>query len=92
MRIYSLNESTSGYTQNFRVDLSDGTSIAQMMVSVMKPFEGQGYNVWADNAFVSVTTCIDCKAKKINFAGTTRTTFGFPPDLIDETLPAGSWR
>ena len=92
VRIYSLNESTSGYTQNFRVDLRDGTSIAQMMASVMKPFEGQGYNVWADNAFVSVATCIDCKAKKINFAGTTRTTFGFPPDLIDETLPAGSWR
>ena len=49
-----------------------------MMASVMKPFEGQGYNVWADNAFVSVATCIDCKAKKINFVGTTRTTFGRP--------------
>ena len=33
-----------------------------------------------------------CKDWKINFAGTTRTTFGFPKQLIDESLEPGEWK
>ena len=33
-----------------------------------------------------------CKLWDINFAGTTRTTFGFPKSLIDVELDAGQWK
>ena len=92
VRIYSLNGSKSGYTMNFRVDLRDGSSNEDMMSSVLSPLQGKGYTVWGDNAFVSVAMLRKCKEWKLNFAGTTRTTFGFPRALIDETLDAGEWR
>ena len=46
---YSLNSSTSGYNQNLRVDLRDGTAIGTMFEFCLAPFEGCGYNVWGDN-------------------------------------------
>ena len=45
IRIYSLNGAKTGYTQNFRVDLRDGTSIETMFRGILTPFEGCGYNV-----------------------------------------------
>ena len=92
IRLYSLNSSDSGYTQNFRVDLRDGTSIGTMMKGCLAPFEGLGYNVWGDNAFVSVDMLKYCREKGVNFAGTSRTTFGFPSSLIDEDLSMGEWK
>ena len=92
IRVYSLNSSTSGYTQNFRVDLRDGTSVGTMLKGCLTPFEGCGYNVWGDNSFVSVAMIKYTREHGINFAGTSRTTFGFPPSLIDENLSMGKWK
>ena len=92
IRIYSLNGSKTGYTQNFRVDLRDGTSVETMFRGVLQPFEGHGYTVWGDNAFTSVAMLKHTKEKKINFADTTHTTFGFPAHLIDTDLPMGEWK
>ena len=52
----------------------------------------KGYTVWADNAFVSVAMCKWTKEVGINFAGTTRTTYGFPVELVEEDLPQGEWK
>ena len=92
IRLYCLNGSKTGYTCNFRVDLRDGASNEDMMASILRPFAGHGYTVWGDNAFVSVSMLSQCKEWKINFAGTTRTTFGFPRQLIDESLEPGAWK
>jgi hypothetical protein len=92
IRLYSLNASSSGYTQNFRVDLRDGTSVATMLKGCLTPFEKLGYNVWGDNAFVSVAMLRYCREAGINFAGTSRTTYGFPEALIDEDLSMGKWK
>ena len=92
IRVYSLNASDSGYTQNFRVDLRDGTQNGTMLKSCVAPFEGCGYNVWGDNAFVSVEMLKYFREHGVNFAGTSRTTFGFPESLIDEDLSMGQWK
>ena len=92
VRIYSLNGSKTGYTNNFRVDLRDKTSVEAMFQSVLKPFEGKGYTCWGDNAFTTVNMLRECKKRGINFAGTTRTTYGFPRSLVDENLEAGEWK
>ena len=92
IRIYSLNGSKTGYTNNFRVDLRDGTSIEAIFCSVLTPFENKGYTVWGDNAFTTVNMLRYCKDRGINFAGTTRTTYGFPSTLVDDSLEAGEWR
>ena len=92
VRIYSLNGFKIGYTCNFSVDLRDGCSIEDMMAETFMPFKDKGYTIWGDNAFVSVSMLRRCKEWGINFSGTTRTTFGFPSDLIDETLEAGQWK
>ena len=63
-----------------------------MTKSAFQPFAGNGHIVWADNAFVSVSMLKWCKEQKINFAGTTRTTYGFPKALIDPDLPQGQWK
>ena len=92
IRVYCLNGSTTGYCQNFRTDLRDGTSIETMAKGVLQLFSGKGYTVWADNAFVSVAMLKWAKEQKINFAGPTRTTYGFPKELIDPDLPQGQWK
>ena len=92
IRLYSLNGSKTGYCQNFRCDLRDDTSVEAMFQSVLTPFEGKGYTVWGDNAFTTVNMLRETKARGINFAGTTRTTYGFPRSLVDENLEAGEWR
>lgn len=92
IRVYCLNTSDTGYVMNFKVDLRDGTSIETMARDVLSPFTGRGYTVWADNAFVSVAICDWCRDNKINFAGTTRVTYGFPTCLIEEGLPQGQWK
>ena len=63
-----------------------------MAKGVLQPFINCGYTIWADNAFVSVSMCKWCKTNGINFAGTTRTTYGFPELLIEDNLPQGQWR
>ena len=92
VRIYCVNGSKTAYTNNFRVDLRDGVSIEDMMAETFAPFVDKGYCMWGDNAFVSVSMLRKCRQWKINFAGTTRTTFGFPSELIDESLDAGQWK
>lgn len=92
IRLYSLNGSKTGYTNNFRVDLRDGTAIETMFASVLTPFEKLGYTVWGDNAFTTVSMLRQTKEDGFNFAGTTRTTYGFPKTLIDEELAPGEWR
>ena len=92
IRIYCLNGSKTGYCQNFRTDLRDGTSIETMAKGVLQPFTNKGYTVWADNAFVSVSMLKWCREEGINFAGTTRTTYGFPKSLVVDNLPQGEWR
>ena len=92
IRIYSLNGSKTGYTNNFRCDLRDQTPVETMFQSVLTPFEGKGYTVWGDNAFTTVNMLRMCKDRGINFAGTTRTTYGFPRSLVDESLEAGEWK
>ena len=62
------------------------------MAEIFAPFKDKGYTIWGDNAFVSVEMLRRCKEWGINFAGTTRTTFGFPQSLIDEALEAGQWK
>ena len=92
IRVYSLNGSKTGYTNNFRVDLRDQTQIETMFMSVLTPFEGKGYTIWGDNAFTTVNMLRTCKERGINCAGTTRTTYGFPRSLVDENLEAGEWK
>ena len=92
IRLYSLNGSKTGYTQNFRVDLRDETSVQAMFLSVLTPFYDKGYTVWGDNAFTTVNMLRETKRHGVNFAGTTRTTYGFPRSLIDENLQPGEWR
>ena len=92
IRVYCLNGSKTAYTANFRVDLRDGASNEDMMKSVLQPFKDKGYTVWGDNAFVSVKMLRVCREWGINFAGTTRTTFGFPAELVDKNLEPGEWR
>ena len=57
------------------------------------PFKTHGYRVWADNAFVSVNQLKWCRDNGINFAGTSRTTYGFPKELVDEKADkaTGKW-
>ena len=92
IRLYSLNGSKTGYTNNFRVDLRDGTPIETMFSSVLTPFNNLGYTVWGDNAFTTVAMLRETKERGFNFAGTTRTTYGFPKTLVDEDLNPGEWR
>ena len=94
IRIYSLNGSKSGYTQNFRVDLRDGTTTATMLRGCVEPFYNKGYNIWGDNAFVSVEMLKHLREHNTNFAGTSRTTFGFPKTLTaqEDLLDMGEWK
>ena len=94
IRIYSLNGSKSGYTQNFRVDLRDGTTTATMLRGCCNPFNKLGYTIWGDNAFVSVEMLKYFRENGTNFAGTTRTTYGFPQSLAanEDTLAMGEWK
>ena len=92
IRIYSLNGSKTGYTQNFRVDLRDGTSTETMFRGVLQPVEGKGYTVWGDNAFTTVVMLKHTRSVGINFAGTSRTTYGFPTSLVDVDLPMGEYK
>ena len=92
IRLYSLNGSKTGYCNNFRCDLRDQTPVETMFQSVLTCFEGKGYTVWGDNAFTTVNMLRLCKDRGINFAGTTRTTYGFPRSLVDENLEAGEWK
>lgn len=46
IRLYSLNGSNTGCTNNFRVDLMNGTSIETMFSCVLTPFEDLRYTVW----------------------------------------------
>ena len=53
------------------------------------PFNNLGYTVWGDNAFTTVAMLRETKERGFNFAGTTRTTYGFPKTLVDEDLNPG---
>ena len=84
-------------TQNFRLDLRDGTSTSTMLKGCIDPFLNAGYNVWGDNAFVSVEMLRYMREHDTNFAGTTRTTYGFPQQLIkpekeEDMQQMGQWR
>ena len=94
IRIYSLNGSKTAYTQNFRVDLRDGTGTATMLRGCVEPFYGKGYNIWGDNAFVSVDMLRHLREHDTNFAGTSRTTYGFPSALTEQVdnLEMGQWK
>ena len=61
-------------------------SIENTMAETFAPFADKGYRIRGDNVFVSVSMLRKCRQLKINFAGTTRTTFGFLSELIDENL------
>ena len=67
---------------NFQVDLRNGTTIESMMRNVLTGFNVEGIEVYADNLFVSVAQLRWCAEHKINLAGTTRRTFGFPAELV----------
>ena len=71
--------------------LPDSHSLSQQ--EVFAPFKTYGYRVWADNAFVSVNQLKWCKDNGINFAGTSRTTYGFPKELVDDkaSKATGKW-
>ena len=89
--IYCLNGSRTGHVYNFKVDLRDGTSLETMARAVLSVVANKGYTVWADNAFTSVAMCQWCRDNGINFAGTTRITYGFPSILIEESMTHGQW-
>lgn len=92
IRIYCVNGSRTSYLYTFRVDLRDGTSVHDMTKSLFEKLKEMGISLWADNAFVTVDLLKWCAANGIKFAGTTRTTWGFPAVLIDETLEQGDWK
>jgi hypothetical protein len=73
------------------VDLRDGTSIEEMAHQVLEPVKGSYVRVWADNAFTSVAMLNWCLERKIYFCGTTRTTYGFPSEIMNPALPTGGW-
>ena len=74
-----------GKMKNFMMDMREKkTTIESMFRSVVEPaLSGSGVNLFADNAFVSVTQCRWAMDHQINFSGTSRTTYGFPKALID---------
>ena len=57
------------------------------MRRVLEDFNVFGIDVYADNAFVSVAQLRWCKDHGINLAGTTRRTYGFPPELRCLDMP-----
>ena len=68
-----------------------------MLKGCIDPFLNAGYNVWGDNAFVSVEMLRYMREHDTNFAGTTRTTYGFPQQLIkpekeEDMQQMGQWR
>ena len=83
--IYMINHAKSFFVKNFMFDLREKQStIEKMFRDVVGPaLGGSGVNLFADNAFVSVLQSRWAAENKINFSGTTRTTYGFPKELID---------
>jgi len=95
IRIYCTAEASTGYVSNFRVDQRDGTTIEDQMFDVFTPYEGLGYNVWADNLFISVHSLKRAKDLGINLAGTARggANSGFPSELFNskDVKETGNW-
>ena len=81
----------TGYVANFKVDLRDKTTIADMMRQVLDGFNVPGIKVFADNLFVSVEMLRWCRTRGINLAGTTRRTYGFPQDLDFAGMEVSCW-
>ena len=54
IRIYSINESTSGYTWSFIVDIKDGTSAPEFAMKLCEQLPGVWHRVYMDNAFPQV--------------------------------------
>ena len=79
----------TGYVANFRVDVRDGSSIADMMRYVIDQFNVPGIKVYADNLFVTVEMLRWCRMNGVNLCGTTRYGRGFPEDLTDNNLVVG---
>lgn len=71
----------AGYVGNFKVDLRDGTTIAEMMRQVLDEYNVPGTEVYADNLFLSVDMLRWCKRNSINLAGTCRRGRGYPEEL-----------
>ena len=94
IRFYSACEAETGYLKNFVVDLRDKTTIEDMMFRVLEPYKALGYNVWADNLFVTVGSCKRAKDMGINLAGTCRSNSGFDMKLWDDksVSKAGDWK
>ena len=53
---------------------------------MLDDFNVPGIEVYADNAFVSVGMLRWCKERGINLCGTTRRSYGFPPELTFEDM------
>ena len=90
IRIYSINESTSGYTWSFIVDTKDGTSAPEFAMKLCEQLPGVWHRVYMDNAFPQVRNLEkmydmnDLEKMydiKVYGAGTMRPHFGFPPEL-----------
>ena len=81
IRIYSINESTSGYTWSFIVDIKDGTSAPEFAMKLCEQLPGVWHRVYMDNAFPQVRNLEKMYDMKVYGAGTMRPHFGFPPEL-----------
>ena len=83
--IYMVNHAPSFYVKNFMMDIRNKKcTLEKMFRDVVGPaLGGSGVNLFADNAFVSVLQCRWARDNQINFSGTTRTSYGFPKELIE---------
>ena len=81
IRIYSINESKSGYTWSFIVDTKDGTSAPEFAMRLCEQLPGVWHRVYMDNAFPQVRNLEKMYDMKVYGAGTMRPHFGFPPEL-----------
>ena len=86
IRVYCLNDSKDAYLAYFHVDTRRShETISFMFKKVLRNIHGKWHAVHADNAFITVEQLKRCLQDdvKIRLEGTSRTTYGFPRNLVE---------
>ena len=81
VKMYMLCEASSGYVLDFITYAGLGSSLRTIVFSLMEPFLGQGYHVFMDNFYNSVSLAEELWDHGVICSGTLRLVRGAPPVL-----------
>ena len=87
-KLYSVNESSTGYTYAIHLDRKNDVSIGTIVVELAAKLAGTGHHVYMDNLFAKPATIRRMRElPRPQYAcGTWRSNFGVPPSLKTATL------